>query len=807
MSLPFSCPSCHAKLKARTEQAGLRVRCPACGAIAAIRTPTAAAPVALPEHLAASPPAALPTPVAVPRAAAVPRPRPRPSPAICFWVSGGAASALLLGAAVVVAVVFWPHPTPTPKPAGVPVAFPAPTSDPPAPVVDKPAGEVRQAVMDGVHLQGSVVFDTRTESSFNSETTYHQWKPQLKLENGTPFPLEFGNDVELIESNADGSAYEGMAVLDDPKPSLVMTPNSLGLFHNYETRSAQGNVETVFETGNTTTIRFGGFEDVSFGSAKAGATWELDRVFEQEMWLRDELRSNLQIVLPELRVRTAGGVERFRLTAFFKKPTGPDDSWTLVSQEITPIQSEPLKKTLASPTTNQVAKVLAANWLAEAYPQEAVGPLVETAKPLPEGQMLGTCLALLTSLSGGGLESHAFDLYQNKKTPNGIRNDAARYLGALRYELALDALIAGTADEDGVVALGSIDALGTFAAPRAVAALLGLLHDDKHSGQRPQIAHSLARTKAPDAVKTLRDLATGGDADALDALIATPVPETFDFVAGMARKAENKDQRDRAVRGLRPVDGDKALAVLLELLEKDDPPPQDNPLELDAVADELVVLNAATATPQLTALTDKGNLRALQVLAGSSNESVQQPLTAAAGKAQGAALHIALDGLMRNWAAKSFDSFAAHLNDPDVKIVGVAVIGLREGKSAKAAALLEPLLNHQESSIRSDVATALAELPCEEAAPRIAEALLASSEPSVVSSLSTALLNAKWKDPKAIHKLGEKLAATPDESTRFELVRLLRSQSGDAMGPKDYDEFAGDAAGWTRKWVDWAAKQ
>jgi len=83
-------------------------------------------------------------------------------------------------------------------------------------------------------------------------------------------------------------------------------------------------------------------------------------------------------------------------------------------------------------------------------------------------------------------------------------------------------------------------------------------------------------------------------------------------------------------------------------------------------------------------------------------------------------------------------------------------------------------------------------------------AAAASTDDRVTSDLMGALVRAKSTDPKAVRRIGERLAKCKDEFSARYLVQLLRLISGNAMGPKDYAEYDGDPKGWIHKWVDWA---
>jgi HEAT repeat protein len=674
------------------------------------------------------------------------------------------------------------------------------------PRVDQAGADVRDAVVQGLRVKGSITFGLRTENNFNRQTTYHQWTANLRLENSTRVPLALGTDLFLIEANAAGTTHEGVAVLYHSGPKAVTTNSSYGLRRTYEMRNANGNLMSYFVGGGFFNIRYGGTAPAHFGSLAADGKWPLKRTFEQMTWLRDDLRATLLLVFPEVAVRTQDGVERFRVTAYFKKPVGGEKVWELQNQRVLPLQVAPLKQILEAPENNALTKVLAANWLAEAHPREGVAPLVALGKTVNDGQLCGTCLELLAAVKGAGLGDHALELLKNKQRANGIRRLAAVYLGAVKHEAGLDALAAAAEDVDNVVAEGAITGLGQFGGPRAVKALLGLLQNSKTTRNRLHIAQSLAATKSPDAIKALQELAAKGNDSALEALAQAGLPETYPFFVELAGKAKNQRQRDLVVRGLRSAGGEKALPELLKMLKKEAPPPAFSPQQTTELVRQLSLLNTPKATPELVTLAKGGNLRALQVLAGSKNASVKAALIDLAKEAKEAALRIALQGLQTNWAKDAFEVFVKYLGHSDTRVVQKAVYGLQNGKDPRAAGLLVALLKHKDQGIRSSVSWVLNTLPLGKAASQVAQALADATDDSLTSGLVSALIKAGWKDTKLAGKLGLKLKAAKGY-TQYDLIRLLRHLSGNAMGPKDYSEYSKDQAGWVRKWVDWAAKQ
>jgi HEAT repeat protein len=548
----------------------------------------------------------------------------------------------------------------------------------------------------------------------------------------------------------------------------------------------------------------GGRGSAGFGSVTPGKSWQLDRVLEQGTWLRDELRAGVLVVLPELRVATTSGVQRFRWLAYFQKPpTGT--TWPLGNQRLIPIEKDGLVKLLQSPESNLVTRVLAANFLTETFPKEAIAALSATATALSEGDLLASCLGLLANLKAEGVGPHALTLLQNNALPNGIRQRAARYLGATKHEPALEPLIRAARDKDGVVASAAVSALGDFGGQRPADALLALLRDSTQSQRHQQIAASLAQTKHAPAVATLQTLAGSGNQNALDALVNAGLPETFDFFVVLANKTKDRNQQDKITRGLRNAGKEKAFPVLLDMLEKDTLPPPKNHYEVSTLVQELAKTITAETQPVVVKLARSGKVRAMQVLAQAKHESVREPLTELAASTSGVSQRIVIEGLAQHWAAQSVDAFAAALKSADDEVVQSAIRGLGQSKDARTFDLLLPLLEHRKDQVRQSAGYAIQNHSAGPHAAKVAEILLKTSDAQLTSSLVKVLIDADWKDKTAIAKLGVKLQSTKNYQ-HYDHNRLLRHLSGNAMGPADANEFYGDEQGWTRRWVEWAKK-
>jgi HEAT repeat protein len=150
--------------------------------------------------------------------------------------------------------------------------------------------------------------------------------------------------------------------------------------------------------------------------------------------------------------------------------------------------------------------------------------------------------------------------------------------------------------------------------------------------------------------------------------------------------------------------------------------------------------------------------------------------------------------------------FAQALADADPRVVRAAGQGVQNSQDAQALALLVPVLEHTDPEVRSSASWAVRDLSPTGQVPKVAEVFLRTSDPQVISACAHLLIAGKWQDQSAIPNLVGKLR-TVNEYERYDLIRLLRHLSGNAMGPKDENEWYEDPEGWYNKWLDWASRR
>jgi len=679
--------------------------------------------------------------------------------------------------------------------------------------------EIHQALQESLVATGTATPDSRTQYLGMSYRTYLAWEVELTLENQSKYSITFGDDLILVEADASGGTYDGVVVTFDAEGTmprledtdaddLVAAQNaSCYSLSNAEVRYASGG--TSYQRGNTVGITFSESSQdekvPGFGALDSGESRTLKEDLELGAWVSGEHRASLRIVLPELIVERGGEAPaRLRWVLYFKQPGTGEQEWVVDRQEVVLLEPEGLEQQLIVPETNQVTRVLAANWLADLDPDRARAAMVQVAQGLPQGDLLAVCLSHLIQLRGEGLGEHAQSLLSDTDAPNGIRRLAAEYLGTTRYQPALAALTESSGDEDGVVATGAIEALGTFAGPEASAALLELATGKVARDHRVAILHSLACTRESDALGYLEERARNKDGEALTALVGESAPESFEFFVELAGSPAHRGDRDQLARGLTRSGGERASDQLLAWLAEEELPNEDAPLVTSTVVDELSGLDQPALVPRLRELAGDGHLPALQVLAHYQDPSARESLEQLARELEGAARLIALDGLSRRWPEGNEELFEQALRKPADDLVPVAVRGLRSTRPDALPSLLLPLVQSDDEAIRSEAATALSDFDPGSHGDGYLEAILSTSDGQIAANLVSALVDHQWEKAGAVGELAAKLEQSQENDMRFQLIRLMRHLSGDAQGPENYSEFWDKPDEWTKRWVEWA---
>jgi HEAT repeat protein len=590
----------------------------------------------------------------------------------------------------------------------------------------------------------------------NVPWTCQRWQIDLSLVNGTPWELELGKDFFLFEANADLSLFEGVVLFRGIAPkirdNLHLMPQSLadpfGLPNNFQVRMVSGwyilrrgnrsqtdMLDFVEEGGEGRALpnqsgrpRFSPDEEdprSGFGFVAAKQSRRFQLILDQGITLADpSLRERVQIVLPELTVAGKEGPQRYRLVVHLQKSLGAD-TWQVRATDWVHVRAAELTRLLEAADANAITRICAANWLADIDPAGCAPTLVQVAGSLREGQLLITCLQLLSDRKGPGLEKHALRLLLDAKVSPVIRCWAALYLGVMHYELGLGPVVKAASDANDAVALGAIYALGAYG-PRAAEPLVELLRTGP-AKRASLVAENLVFTKVQSkeifaALCYIVDKEKGKEPSpaglaALTALVKGGFPDTFVYLEKWAGQERQSKWQGAIAHGLLEVGEEQGIPLVLKMLEKDQPPPEDQLL----LPDELVLGLRGGNSPQfilgLQQLARSGNLRAVQVLAGNPQEAAFVALGALAQNGSEAQVFIALDGLAQRWARQSVSVFRDLLKNANSLIVQKAIEGLGNSGDAAAIAWLDPLRDSTDAEIRKAVKLALQRLQATRAEP------------------------------------------------------------------------------------------
>lgn len=361
---------------------------------------------------------------------------------------------------------------------------------------------VLESLQDSLKLSGTVIFQTKTKTQYPSTVTYQEAKLQLDLTNGSSNGLRFGQTMMLIESNAQGSLYNGVLaavriVQQKDKADDWHAKGDYGL-STHETRYVGGE---SFTGGSLNAMLFLNGRDLDADkksdttpeSVDAQKQTSLKMTFNRGSWLNPESRQAVRFVWPEIEIASGAESIRCRLIVSFQKATTAEgiETWKATQSTLVHLDAKELARRTNDPGFDAVSRVLTANWWIEAAPSEARAGLSKIGASLHEGALLYSCLELLSQEKDGGLARHAEVLLVAPDTPPGIVQACVRYLVVLGKDPDMTAMIKIASGDNDESARLTIFTLGRLKTPNSTKALQALLADPKLSARHSQIRSNL----------------------------------------------------------------------------------------------------------------------------------------------------------------------------------------------------------------------------------------------------------------------------------------------------------------------------
>ncbi len=320
-----------------------------------------------------------------------------------------------------------------------------------------------------------------------------------------------------------------------------------------------------------------------------------------------------------------------------------------------------------------------------------------------------------------------------------VRRQAARALGRVRGERALDALASALgADSDAEVRSAAARALGRARRSEAAVALAGAL-DDADAEVRRQAARALGNIRSPEAVPALVAALRDTDPEVQDqaawALGNIRDPAAMDGLRDALRNAGDGARR-QAAWALGNIRSREAVGALVGALDDEDPDVQQqaawalgNIRDASAVDGLVAALRSAADDARQQAAWALGNIRAERAVDGliaalrDTDGDVQQQAAWALGAIRDAR---AVDGLIEAlssaaddareqaaWAlgrlrdARAIDGLAAALTDDEEDVREQAAWALGQIRDSRATDALVDALDDADADVRQMIIEAL----------------------------------------------------------------------------------------------------
>lgn len=311
-------------------------------------------------------------------------------------------------------------------------------------------------LQNGLAVSGTATFVSHTETNYlpngTSTETWAEWSYDIGVANRTDGPLTLDSAVLLVETDTTDTEYEGYMVVNDKRVREPLLPPVI----HRDKGEGKGAVEKTcidhsigyglddYEAfdGKTQRIDVGGFSGkfyfcstdrtklADWGALPKGGAIQLKRTIKPFSWLDGKHCESVCFVLPEVHRNKAGSFDSYQPLALMEK-VGDLDHWKVGRLLILHETAADLEAALTSDKYGLFTKVLAANRLAEYYPERAGAAFASTAKGLRRGHLLACMIDLAARMNTDVLQEHCRDLASDPKAPKGITSRAKAYLKAI----------------------------------------------------------------------------------------------------------------------------------------------------------------------------------------------------------------------------------------------------------------------------------------------------------------------------------------------------------------------------------------
>lgn len=289
-----------------------------------------------------------------------------------------------------------------------------------------------------VSVAGSLTMLTKDFSTSNASGTYTTWTLDVKLTNKLPFDLDFGNTLIVAQLQEDGLATGLVRVRGADRFSKgLKTPAQPHLSYLLDDFDSTDGGRTVALAGASFVFESKGTHPpgAGFGRVEAGSEAVFFEEFHPNRWLKPEAVAGMLVVLPEVVATTPAGPERYRVIVSLRPAASGKDNatWVVKRLEFVPMRTDKLLELFTGTDTILFKKVLAANWMILADPQNAAREMSSVLGAKSQGSLLAACLTCFAQYGVAGFEKRAAELEYDASAPAGIQSLATGYLDKLNY--------------------------------------------------------------------------------------------------------------------------------------------------------------------------------------------------------------------------------------------------------------------------------------------------------------------------------------------------------------------------------------
>jgi hypothetical protein len=261
-----------------------------------------------------------------------------------------------------------------------------------------------ERLKSGLSVGCRVTEDERSAGPYTNGSL--NWSATVELTNTGREGLRFGDDMILMDANADGDYFGAYVVYHATGSSGgAWGEDYYDRAHNY----VIANYSRYWPDGSMTGYSDGGTHHMGappqYKAPKSacntllapGGKAQYSTPMIQGVWLKRGLSSRVLLVLPEIESTSSAPVRsRCRMIVTLQRSDKTKGAWSVRDKTIVPLTVDALAGLLARSQADTATRILALNWLADADKKAAAAPILRNIKQAKAGDDFVASVQLLS---------------------------------------------------------------------------------------------------------------------------------------------------------------------------------------------------------------------------------------------------------------------------------------------------------------------------------------------------------------------------------------------------------------------------